>query len=107
VIVNEYRLVLKCGFFHGLRNFLIEVAVHSRWVGKVSFGISIDFEWAHFEGRPEIRRSKGVEVRGNFVIDIFHTRILLFVYNRESFWLFKNWRKKKTKLFAKLRFKLP
>jgi hypothetical protein len=55
---------------------LIEVAVHSRWVGKVSFGISIDFEWVNFDVRPEIRRRKGLEVRGNFVIDIFHTRIL-------------------------------
>ena len=69
--------------------------------------ISIDFEWVHFDRRSEKRRQESVAGRGNFCIDIFHTRILIFVYNRESFWSFKKGKKKKTKLLPKLPFKLP
>ena len=69
--------------------------------------ISIDFERVHFDRRPKKRRRESLEGRTNFVIDIFHTRILIFVYNRESFWSFKKGKKKKTKLLPKLPFKLP
>lgn len=83
-------MILKCGFFHSFNDLLIKAAVNIVWEGEMSFRVSVDFEGIQYDRRFEKGRGNGFDERANFMIDIFHTRIILFVYRERVFGLFKN-----------------
>lgn len=95
IVLQKNWVVLEGGFSDGLNDLEFKVAGDIGWECQASVRVSVDFEGVDFDGRFE--NGWGIEERAKFVIDIFHTRIILFVYKERVFGSFKNWCEKKLK----------